>query len=239
MSRWLVDKTSSMLETRVTRRSFVVKSAMAGSALVVAPTLYVLHPVTAYAAICNCADRNCTCGSACCDGYTDFCCAINGSNTCPPGSFPAGWWKADGSAYCSGARYYIDCNAKCTGCSTGCGTFCDSSCDTATCGCGLGDCNHRRVGCNRFRYGQCHQEIGCSGRIVCRVVSCLPPWDFDSSCATTSATDDATANHNAPCLQKLTPVTPPPPPHPPPPAPSPLTALLEAIHKLLQPVLGK
>jgi len=227
-----------MLESRVTRRSFVVKSAMAGSALAVAPALYVLRPVSAYAAICNCAGHNCTCGSACCDGYTDFCCAITGSNTCPPGSFAAGWWKADGSAFCNGARYYIDCNAMC-GCSTGCGPFCNSSCDTATCGCGLGDCNHRRVACNRFRYGQCHQEIGCSGRITCRVVSCTPPWQLDSACATTSATDNATANHNAPCLQN---VPAPPPtffPPPPRPQPSPLDNLLLAIEKLVQQLIGK
>ncbi len=179
----------------------MVRAAVVGSALTVAPADYVLRPGTAYGAICGCAGQTCDCGSLCCDGYTQFCCTINGgSNSCPPGTIPAGWWKADGSIYCSGPRYYIDCNALC-GCSSGCGSFCSSSCDGLTCECALGDCNNRRVGCNLFRYGQCHQEISCVGRIACRVVSCTPPWLLDSTCSLTSATDDNTANHTAACLQ--------------------------------------
>ena len=30
------------------------------------------------------ADSSCECGSLCCDGYTEFCCTMTGSNTCPP-----------------------------------------------------------------------------------------------------------------------------------------------------------
>ena len=99
-----------------------------------------------------------------------------------------GWWKADHSSYCGGgARYYIDCNAF-------------AGDHTYTCHCASGTCDQRRVACNQFRYGQCNQQIGPYGPVVCRVVSCRPPWEYDSTCRTASATDNATADHNAPCL---------------------------------------
>jgi hypothetical protein len=201
VSQWLVKQTSSWLASRSTRRGFLQRSALAATALSVAPIDYTLKPVSAYAAICACAGFNCDCGALCCDGFTQFCCTINnGVNACPPGTFSGGWWKADGSIYCAGPRYYIDCQGACH-CTTGCGAggFCTAACDGLTCECALGNCGNRAVGCNVFRYGQCHQEIACSGRIACRVVSCTPPYLLDSSCTTTSATDDSTANHFAPC----------------------------------------
>jgi hypothetical protein len=135
----------------------------------------------------------------CCDGYTQFCCTINNSvNACPAGTFAGGWWKADGSVYCAGPRYYIDCMGECHGCGCGGGAFCPS-CDGQACQCALGNCNNRHVGCAEFRYGQCHQEIACSGRISCRVVSCTPPWLLDPTCSTVAQTDDSTANHFAAC----------------------------------------
>ena len=78
-------------------------------------------PGSAYAAVCSCSGSSCDCGSRCCDGYTEFCCTLNGDNRCPPGSIMAGWWKADGSGFCgpNAPRYYMDCNASCGGC--GCG----------------------------------------------------------------------------------------------------------------------
>jgi len=79
------------------------------------------------------------------------------------------------------------------------------------CNCAAG-CDTRRVYCNYFRYGQCHQEIAHSGPIACRVVTCVPPYATDPSCSTASAVDNSTAEHasSAPC------VTAPPPPLPPP-----------------------
>jgi hypothetical protein len=53
-----------------------------------------------------------------------------------------------------------------------------------------------------FRYGQCHQEIPQVGAIVCRVVTCTAPWEFDATCTTTDARDDSTAHHDAPCLHQ-------------------------------------
>jgi hypothetical protein len=201
VSQWLTERASSALARRTTRRGFLARSAIVGSAMTAAPLRYLLRPGSAYAAICGCHGQDCGCGDLCCDGYTQFCCTINdGLNTCPPGSFAGGWWKADGSVYCSGPRYYIDCVANCD-CSSGCESshFCVPACDGETCSCALGDCHNRHVSCTTFRYGQCHQEIACSGRIVCRVVSCTPAWLLDDSCSTSSATDDFTANHNADC----------------------------------------
>jgi hypothetical protein len=210
VSQWLVKQTSNFLASRSTRRGFLQRSALAATALSVAPIDYTLKPVSAYAAICACGGFNCDCGALCCDGFTQFCCTINnGVNACPPGTFSGGWWKADGSIYCAGPRYYIDCQAQCR-CTTGCGAggFCTAACDGLTCQCALGSCGNRAVGCNVFRYGQCHQEIACAGRIACRVVSCTPPYLLDSSCTTTSATDDSTANHFAPCQNGPTSVGP-------------------------------
>ena len=202
MSTWLVDKAASALARRTDRRGFLAKTAIVGSALTVAPLDLLLRPGTAYAAICGCAGSACQCGSACCDGYTQFCCTINhGVNACPPGTFAGGWWKADGSRFCAGPRYYIDCMGYCSTCTTGCdrGHFCSGGCDGRACECANGDCGNRKVGCTSFRYGQCHQEIACSGQIACRVVSCTPAWLLDDTCTTISATDNATANHTAPC----------------------------------------
>src|ERR1700722_3037483 len=69
-----------------TRRSFLVRTAMVGSALAVAPLRYLLRPGTSYGAITNVCgpDANCTAG-----GFSVFCCTINdGLNQCPTGSIP-------------------------------------------------------------------------------------------------------------------------------------------------------
>ncbi|MCB1041026.1 MAG: twin-arginine translocation signal domain-containing protein [Acidimicrobiales bacterium] len=163
---------------RSSRRSFLTRTAMVGSALAVGPIDFILKPGTAYGYLCG----------TCSDGWTAFCCTVNsGKNTCPPYSFVAGWWKADNAAYCCGAaRYIIDCNATCpTQCS---------------CRCAGDSCDGRRTCCNQFRYGQCHTEIACYGPVVCRVATCTPPWRYDPSCTTSSATDNRTVNHGAPCL---------------------------------------
>src|SRR5688500_9106645 len=111
MSVALVNAVSGALGRRTDRRGFLSRSAMAGTAAVVAPAKFLLEPVSAYAAVCSCSGSACDCGSRCCDGYTEFCCTITGSNTCPTGTLAAGWWKADAPGLCGSApRYYIDCN---------------------------------------------------------------------------------------------------------------------------------
>lgn len=197
----LADRASGWLDRRTSRRGFLARTAVVGTAVVAAPAAYLLRPSSAYGAVCGPA-------SSCSDGYTVFCCSINnGVNKCPPGTFAGGWWKADGSSYCcSGgrpaARYYIDCQVECSTCGDGCGSghFCSSGCTESRCRCGGGSCDQRRVGCNVFRYGQCHQEIACSGAVSCRVITCRPPYEVYGSCTADSATDNATANHTAPCL---------------------------------------
>ena len=139
------------------------------------------------------------CAARCGDGWTAFCCTINGGrNSCPPGSFVAGWWKADNVAvllrrgplhHRLQRRCPTSCRCHCTGAS----------------------CDDRRTCCNQFRYGQCHQEISCYGPVVCRVATCTPPWRYDSSCTSASATDNATVTQGALLSANCGPPPPPPP----------------------------
>jgi hypothetical protein len=169
------------------------RSAVVGSALAANPVDFVFRPVSAYAAACECRGQGCSCGTACCDGYTEFCCTITGKNTCPSGTVTAGWWRAEGSGLCGGAsRYYMDCNQV-------------PGAPVCGCQCAGGSCGNRVTCCVHFRYGQCHQEFPQVGAIVCRVVTCTPPWQFDPSCVTTDAVDNATAAHDAPCLHQTLP----------------------------------
>ncbi len=188
----LVARTADLLAGRVSRRSFLTRSAMVGAALVAAPVRFALRPGTAYAAICSCDGSRCDCSSLCCDGWTEFCCTITGENACPPDTLAAGWWKADGSGFCveggvDKPRYYLDCN-KVPG-------------STCRCECANGDCRNRGTCCTNFRYGQCNQHVAGLGTLVCRVVSCTPPWEIDSSCTMATATDNATRRHHAACLE--------------------------------------
>lgn len=165
----------------VTRRRFLTRAAIVGAALALDPWRYLLRPGTAYARVCG--D-----GASCGSGWTAFCCTINGgANTCPPGSFVAGWWRIDDSPFCLGAaRYVIDCN-RTPG----------ASC---SCRCASGSCDQRRVCCNVFRYGQCNTQIAGTTEVVCRVVTCTAPWDWDPACSRTVRVDNRTRSHNAPCL---------------------------------------
>ena len=91
--------------TRLSRRSFINRSAMVGSAVAVGSGVdLLLRPGTAYAAVCTCANTACGCGSTCCAGFSEFCCSINdGYNYCPTDTVMGGWWMADNSTYCGGS----------------------------------------------------------------------------------------------------------------------------------------
>lgn len=171
---------------------------MVGTALVAVPSTYLLRPGTAWSAVVGPGD--CNPGSACTDGWTDFCCNIHGVNTCPPGSLIAGWWRAEGNTYCDGnSRYYMDCNsADCGTCGCGSSGTCPHTCVDCECGCNHDNCNERRICCNQFRYGQCNNQEPCIGPIVCRVVTCVPPWEWDSTCTTTDAVAQVTYGHGYP-----------------------------------------
>jgi hypothetical protein len=218
VSTTLVDKAAGFLESKLSRRSFINRSAMVGSAVVVGSGVeLLLKPGTAYGVICTCGNSSCGCGTTCCAGWSEFCCSVNGGyNYCPTDTIMGGWWKADNSSFCGGPRYYMDCHALCE-CTTGCGGgwgFCQPGCDGVTCGCGPDGCNSWVTGCFQFRYGQCNQQIDCIGRIVCRVVACVPPWTVDPTCTTTLAVDNATAEMTAACWTSAPPSPPPPPPPP-------------------------
>jgi len=205
----VTDRVARGIERRTSRRSFVGRTAMVGSALAVS-TSYVLRPGTAYAAICNCPyrasssnRRSCDCGDLCCDGYTEFCCHIYGENSCPPNSVLAGWGKVDNSSFCDGAaRYYMDCNRLGPACGCGSSGVCRDP--NVTCQCR--SCSGRADGCSVFRYGNCNNDIYCVGPIVCRVVTCSRPWEVDPSCSTTPRTDPSTRSHNRACLTGPPPV---------------------------------
>ena len=203
MSRRAVAATSRFLARRTPRRGFLAKSAVVGSALAVTPRNFITKPATAYAQVCNCSGSSCNCSQLCCDGYTEFCCTIYGTNGCPPGSVYGGWWRVSGSNYCGGSnRYYLDCHNACDGCGCGASGICSGSCNGTACGCALGSCKNRKAGCTHFRYGQCNQQDKCLGPIVCRVITCTPPWQLDPTCSTSIRTDEATRNHNRACLSE-------------------------------------
>lgn len=203
MTRTLAARTAELLDrSGSTRRGFLKRLAIVGSALLTAPLDWILRPVTAYAAVCGPA-------TTCSNGYTVFCCTVNrGVNRCPPGTFVGGWWKADGSSYCCDSqgnprpRYYIDCHPQCNcNCAPG-DHLCDESCVDCQCRCNDTNttCDNRRVCCNYFRYGQCNTQIGCSGPVACRVITCTPPYRIWEACGSTNRSDDFTANQTAPCL---------------------------------------
>jgi hypothetical protein len=207
----LVARTAKVLENRLSRRSLINRSAFVGSAVAVGSGLdLALRPGTAYGQICECGNAGCSCGSTCCSGFSEFCCAVSGANYCPANTIMGGWWVAEGSSYCNGPRYYMDCNSTCT-CTSGCGggfPFCEPGCDQTGCGCGSNGCDSFLTGCLQFRYGQCNQNVPCLGRIVCRVVACVPPWTVDPTCTTAVAVDNSTAEQNEPCWTTAPPAPP-------------------------------
>ena len=193
----LVEKTSAILDRRMTRRSVISKATILGSAVAAAGCVPITQQGSPFTFITDCG------GGLCRDGYTEFCCVINsGQNSCPPNSIPSGWWRADYSVYCNGTRYYIDCNDYTGG---------------GPCRCAV-NCDTRKVYCNHFRYGQCNTDIPGTGVIACRVVTCTPPYLIPgANCVNSGAVDNSTAGHFTDC----TPYTPaPPPPPPPPPKPT-------------------
>jgi hypothetical protein len=211
ISTALAGRASGFLDRRLSRRSLINRSAFVGSAVAVGAGLdLVLKPGTAYGQICECGNAGCDCGSTCCSGFSEFCCAVSGYNYCPEDTVMGGWWMADNSSYCGGPRYYMDCNSTCT-CGSGCSggfPFCETGCDQTGCGCGARGCDSFLTGCLQFRYGQCNQDVPCMGRIVCRVVACVPPWQVDPSCTTAVAVDNGTAEQDEPCWTPAPPVPP-------------------------------
>ncbi len=188
----LVTSSALFLERRFSRRGMLVRLATAGSALAVAPLRYLLYPGTALAAM---TPGECTRG-ACTDGYTAFCCEINhGQNSCPTGTFSAGWWMCTdypGHKLCAeqGIRYYVDCNAL------------PGREYPGGCRCAGSTCDERRVACNVFRYGQCNTHLPGVTAVVCRMVVCENPSTISElGCSASMAVDDAVCRQDAGCLE--------------------------------------
>ena len=200
-----VDRVTEWIAGRTSRRGFLLRAGLVGTALAVDPTGYVLRPGTAYASVCGP-------GTGSGSGWTVFCATVNGGrNTCPPGSIAAGWWKADGASLCGGkARYIVDCNATCARCGTpgARAGICSSGCWSCSCTGGpKGSCDQRKNCCNAFRYGQCNTQVRQVGGVQCRVVSCTPPWTWEN-CSTAPATDNRTRDHSSDALPTAwTPIT--------------------------------
>ena len=188
----MVSASAAFLEEHISRRSALVRIAVAGSAFCIAPVRYLLYPGSALAVI---VPSGCS-GGECTDGYTAFCCEINkGLNECPSGTFPGGWWMCTdyrGRQLCAsqGVRYYVDCNAL------------PGRPFPGGCTCANNSCDNRRVNCNIFRYGQCNTHIGGVTAVVCRMVTCQNPGSIPAlNCSSSVAVDDAVCAHEAPCLQ--------------------------------------
>src|SRR5262249_20023505 len=130
LSEKLVEVASEGLRRRSSRRGFLFRSAVVGSALAVNPFKFAVKPGTAYASLCG---PDATWSS----GGTVFCGPINkGQTSCPPGTIPAGWWKSDRSNFCDGGpRYILDCNATCGSCGCGGGGICGPGCYSCHCHC--------------------------------------------------------------------------------------------------------
>jgi hypothetical protein len=194
MSKHLATALGRLLERRISRRGALSRAALAGSAFAVAPVRYLLRPGTAWAVI---GPGSCSSG-LCTDGYTAFCCEIErGRNTCPHGTYIAGWWKCTdytGGHLCEaeGVRYYIDCNRL------------PGHVFPGGCQCALGECSRRRVDCNHFRYGQCNTQIAGTTEVVCRLVICQNPASVPAmNCNGTEMVDNRTCTHEARCLKGL------------------------------------
>jgi hypothetical protein len=192
MALRLADSSARALEARFSRRSALIRFAVAGSALSIAPLRYLLYPGTALGVVVpgDCADGLCT------DGYTSFCCEINqGINGCPADTFIGGWWMCTdyrGTQLCqgTGVRYYIDCNSI------------PGRPFPGGCRCTGNDCSNRRQNCNVFRYGQCNTDVKGTTPVVCRVVACENPGLIPGlGCSSAVMVDDAVCGHEAGCLE--------------------------------------
>jgi len=191
----LVDGLARMIERRSSRRGFLARSALAGSAFAVAPVRYLVRPGTAWA-----VQRPTSCSSGLCtDGYTAFCCELeHGKNVCPSGTYIAGWWKCTsyrgaGLCHAEGVRYYLDCNRI------------PGHAYPGGCQCANGSCRNRRVACNLFCYGQCNTQVAFTTEVVCRLVICQNPSTVhELNCNATEMVDDNTCGHEAGCLEGLT-----------------------------------
>lgn len=223
MAERLVRSTSTFLDRHTSRRGFLMRAVITGTAMAVAPIRYLTRPESAWAcAGVGTCPPGCSGGNACCDGYTEFCISNTGSNCCPAWTFPAGWWKAcdsycaqnytgpcgqspySGPGPCNGAaRYYVDCARDL-------GHTCNAT--GGSCVCNAGTCSCRIMCCNQFTY--CNMNISdgqqtCSNiggdnctsgqQVVCRVVVCSNPCGLGPICGCSGQPSGTCPNGSKSC----------------------------------------
>lgn len=164
---------ASTLERTISRRGLLVRMTVVGSALTISPLRYLLRPGSAWAGNSGCT--TCTSGICFTSPNSTFCCSINGSNTCPSGTHPCGWWRCCiPTTYCmSGYRYFVDC------CNPNCGSpHCEN-----------GYCDSRVTCCFPAQWtDNCAEGYG---TVECRAVLCVNPskvYDCYSSPVHTEST---------------------------------------------------
>jgi hypothetical protein len=157
---------------RTSRRGFLLRAGLLGTALAVDPKGYVLRPGHG-------VRRRVRPGAGAqqrLDGLLRH--HQRRRQRLPAGSIAAGWWKSDRASLCGGkARYIIDCNATCARARRRARAPASArrAAGPARARAGLpGSCDQRKVCCNAFRYGQCNQDVRRSAGVHCRVVSVHP-----------------------------------------------------------------
>ena len=193
----VVGVVSSGLSSRSSRRGFLVRSALVGSALAVNPLRFLLRPGTAYAALCGP-------GASCSSGWTRVLLLDQrgaATRARPARSPPAGGRPTARASATAAPRYIIDCNATC-------GSL------------RLRRRRHLRAGLLQLRLPLRHRLVRRAPRVLQPVpLRPVPPgvWRASGrSCAAsrragrrgsstrrarpTSATANETALHDAPCL---------------------------------------
>lgn len=164
MSKRFAESLGSLIHRRTSRRGFLARVAVVGSAASVAPIRLLTRPTTAWAVL---QPRDRARGTRCAS-YTEFCCSRY-FNGCPDHTFVGGWWRArapTGSRFCNGGpRYYFDCN-----------TFDRSHCNPRP-GCYNNTCDCWRWCYLKFAYGNCNTRYqgDRDSWVVCRAVMCENP----------------------------------------------------------------
>ena len=189
------------------RRSFLAQTAVVGSALVVDPQGLRAHPGNAPTP----ASAARTPRPAA--GYTVFCCTVNnGVNACPPGTLHRRLVEGRRLVLVlrSATATSSTATPRCSKCTTGCSG--DNICDKqvlellAAASGSTATCDQRRDCCNAFRYGQCNTQVQVQRRRAPAAWSAASRRTSGTNCTTTSLSDNATAEHNAPCLQGCGPI---------------------------------
>ncbi|MDX6449258.1 MAG: hypothetical protein QOD08_1721 [Gaiellaceae bacterium] len=168
----MVSYASTTLDRRSSRRGFLIRASLVGSAMMVAPHRFLLRPESAFA-VTTCT--SCTSGVCFTSHNSAFCCTLtNGTNNCPANTDPCGWWRCCiPTSYCqSGFKYFIDC----CGC-TGAGA------------CALDSCGNRRYCCYDQEWTNCTPTHGT--RIRCRIVRCANPGGLFGNCTSQIFTESS------------------------------------------------